>query len=161
MVEAQAQSKLKRAIKHQSPKLKDHAYLSGDKGIIWREKIFPKFIRELVGLFAVLHHDECSNIVAIDQYGYIKRYLSSQIGPFVDNHQPSMWPSLTEALKKITIKHMSMRRNNFSTKRMFNSTLTRSQLVSIMLQLIIISYRNNATMRLATQEKCSANLMSL
>ena len=45
-------------------------------------------IGEFIGPFTVLHHDERSRIVFIDQDGVIKRYSASQIRPFLE--QPSM-----------------------------------------------------------------------
>ena len=38
---------------------------------------------EINGPFIILHHDERSKIVAIDQDSVIKRYLTSQIRPFL------------------------------------------------------------------------------
>ena len=83
MAEAQAQSKLKRALKHQSPKMKDHIYSPSYKVLVWREKIVNNRIGEFIGPFAFLHYDERSRIVAVHQGGAIKRYSSSQIIPFV------------------------------------------------------------------------------
>ena len=73
MSEAQAQFKVKPALKHQSPKMKDHLYSSVDKVLVWREKIINYFIVDFAETFTVLHHDERSKIIAIDQNGIIKR----------------------------------------------------------------------------------------
>ena len=60
-----------------------------------REEKVNNSIREFIGPFTVLHHDERSKIVAIDQDGVIKRYSTSKIGPFLE--QPSILDdSITE-----------------------------------------------------------------
>ena len=41
-------------------------------------------IGEFIGSFTVLHHDERCKSFAIDQNGVIKRYSTSQIGPFLE-----------------------------------------------------------------------------
>ena len=95
MAEAQAKSRLKREIKHQSPKMQSYTYSPEDKVLVWREKIVNNRIEEFIGPFTALHNDERSAIVAIDQDGVIKRYSSSQIRPFLK--QPSMLDdSITE-----------------------------------------------------------------
>ena len=52
--------------------------------LVWREKIVNIRIGEFIGQFTVLHHDERSMIVAIDQDEVIKRYSTSQIRPFIE-----------------------------------------------------------------------------
>ena len=74
MAEAQAKLRLKRAIKHQSPNMQRYMYPSGDKILVWSQKIVNNRIGEFIGPFIVLHHDECSNIVAKDQDAAIRRY---------------------------------------------------------------------------------------
>ena len=59
-------------------------YTPGDHVFVRRENIVKNHIGEIIGPFTVLHHDERSKIVAIDQAGMIKRYSSSQIRPFVE-----------------------------------------------------------------------------
>ena len=76
-VEAQEKSRLKRAIKHQSPKMQNYTYLTGDKVLIWRKEILNNRIGEFIGPFTVLLHDERSKIIAIDHDGVIKRYPKS------------------------------------------------------------------------------------
>ena len=66
MAEAQAQSKLKRALKHQSPKMQNYIYSLGEKVLVWREKIVSNRIGKFLGPFTVLHHNEGSKIVATD-----------------------------------------------------------------------------------------------
>ena len=105
MEESQEKSRLKRAIKHQSPKMQSYTYSPGDKVLVWREKIVNNRIGELIGPFTVLHHEERSKIVAIDQGGVIKRYSTSQTRPFLE--QPSMLDdSITE--RKIEDRHEIM-----------------------------------------------------
>ena len=87
MSEAQAQSRFKQTLKHQSPKMKNHTYSHGDMVLIWRAKIVYNRIDELIGPFTKIHHDERSKIVSIDQNGITKWYSSSQIRPFIE--QPS------------------------------------------------------------------------
>ena len=63
--------------------------------LVRREKIMNNRIRELIGPFTVLHFNERSNIVAIDQDRFTKRYSTSQIRPFLK--KPSMLDeSITE-----------------------------------------------------------------
>ena len=93
--ESNAKSRWKRAIKHQSPKMQNYIYSPGDKVLIWREKIVNNRIGEFIGPFTLLHHDDRSKTVAIDQDGVIKRYYASQIITFLE--QPSMLDdSITE-----------------------------------------------------------------
>ena len=73
MPESQEKSRLKRAIKHQSPEMQNYTYLLGDKVLVLRERIVNIRIGEFVGPFTVLHYDEHSKFVAIDQDGVIKR----------------------------------------------------------------------------------------
>ena len=70
--------------------------------LVWRERIVNNRIREFIGPFTVLHHDERSKIVAIDQDGVIKRFSTSQIRLFLE--KPSMLDdSITE--RKIEDRH--------------------------------------------------------
>ena len=51
MAVAQAQSKLKRAIKHRSLKIQDYVYSLGDLAIVWRDSIVNNSIGEFIGKF--------------------------------------------------------------------------------------------------------------
>ena len=73
MAESQAQLKLKKAFKHQSPTGNDRVYALSNVVIVWREKIVNNLIGEFFQPFSVLHHDERSKTLAIDQNGAIKR----------------------------------------------------------------------------------------
>ena len=75
MAESQANSRLKRAIKHQSPKMHNYTYSPGDKVLVWREKIVNNRIGEFIGPFIVCQHDERCNAISIDQEEAIKRYF--------------------------------------------------------------------------------------
>ena len=95
MAESQSKLGLKRAIKHQSPKMQSYAYSPGDKVLVWREKIVNNLTGEFIGPFPVLHHDKRPKIVSIHVDGAIKRYSTSQVRPFLE--QPSMLDdSITE-----------------------------------------------------------------
>ena len=88
MAESQAKSRLKSAMKRQSPKMQSYTYSPGEKALVWSEKIVDNRIGGFIGLFTVLHRDERSKIFAIEQDGVIKRYTTSQIRPSLE--QPTM-----------------------------------------------------------------------
>ena len=88
MAEAQAQLKLKRALKYQWTITKDHTYSPGNKVLVWLEKIVNCRIYKFIGSYMVLHHDERSNTISIDQNGVVKRYSPLQIRHFLE--QPSI-----------------------------------------------------------------------
>ena len=71
--EAHIQNRLKRALRHQLTKIKDHTYSQAEKVLVWREKIAKNRIGEFIGPYIVLHPDEISQIVSIDQNGVTKR----------------------------------------------------------------------------------------
>ena len=84
MAKAQAKSRLKRAIKHPPPKMYRCTYAPGNKELVWPENIVNSGVEDFIVQFIVLHHDERSKIVTIDQYGVIKRYSTSHIRPFLE-----------------------------------------------------------------------------
>ena len=102
LAESQKKSRLKSAVKHQSPKMHDYACSPGYKVLLWREKIMNNRIGEFIALFTVRNCYERSKIVAIDQDGVIKRYSTSQIRPFLE--QPSM-PDNSITERKIEEHH--------------------------------------------------------
>ena len=57
---------------------------------------------KFIGTLTITHHDEHSKIIAIDQYGAIKRYSTSQIRPFLG--QSSMLDESISA-RKIEDRH--------------------------------------------------------
>ena len=73
--------------------------------LVWFEKIVNSRIGEVIGSFTVLHHDECSKIVFIDQNGAIKRYSTSKIRPFL-KQQSMIDESITE--RKTEDRHEKM-----------------------------------------------------
>ena len=77
MAESQAKSRLKHDIKHQSPKMQNNTYSLLGKLLVQCEKIVNSRIREFIEPIIVLHCDERSKIVAIDQDVAIKRYSTS------------------------------------------------------------------------------------
>ena len=80
-----------------------YTYSSGDEVLVWREKILNIRIGKFIVSFTVVHHDERSKTVSIDQDRDIKGNSTSQIRPFLK--QPSMLDdSITE--RKIKDQHV-------------------------------------------------------
>ena len=118
MVEAQAKERLKRAIKHQSPKMKSYTHSSGDKELVRRERTVNNRMGEFVGPITVLHHDERSKIVAMDQDGITKRHSSSQIRPFLEQHSV-----LNGFITERKIEDCHMKTDNNSDKSEYDVTM--------------------------------------
>ena len=64
--------------------MQSYTYSPTHKVLVCREKIVNNRIGEFIGTFTVLHYDERSKIVAIDQNGVIKRHSTLQIRPFLE-----------------------------------------------------------------------------
>ena len=91
--------------------MKNYTYSPGDEVLVWHENIMNNRIEEFIGSITVLHHDERSKIVTIDQDGVIKRYSKSQIRLFLE--QPLMLDdSITES--KIQDRHDKTKKNQMT-----------------------------------------------
>ena len=79
-----ADSKVRRALKHNVPQNIDHVYQPGDKVLVWREKLVENRIGEWTGPFIVKTVDMKSKIVTVqeDSKSPFQRFNFTQVKPF-------------------------------------------------------------------------------
>ncbi len=80
-----AQSRIRRALQHQTPPATDFIYNPGDKVFVWREKVVENRIGELVCPYVVVSVDAQAEIVLVqkDADSQYERYNIVQIRPFL------------------------------------------------------------------------------
>ena len=86
--------------------MQSYTYSLADKVLVRCKKMMNNRIGKFIVPFTALHHDECSKIVAIDQNGAIKRYCTSKIRSFLNQHS-MLYDSVTE--RKIEDRHVKTR----------------------------------------------------
>ena len=95
-------------------------------------------IGDFIGSFTVLHHDDRSKIVIIDQDGIIKRYYTSQIRPFLE--QPSM---LIDSITERKVEDRYVKTDNDPDEPEFDGS-------KVQLSVEQQSYMNNKSLMIAT-----------
>ena len=65
MAEHLDQTRVKRALQHQTPQATAITYQSGDKVLVWREKLVENRTSEWIGLYTVCSYDASARIVLV------------------------------------------------------------------------------------------------
>ena len=88
-----AQTRVNRALKHNTPNANVRIYQPGDEVLVWREKLVENRIGEWVGPYIVKSYDERSRIVLVQKSADSahERYNITQVKPFL---RPTPPPSL-------------------------------------------------------------------
>ena len=80
-----AQTRIHRALKHNTPSANVHVYQPGDEVLVWREKLVENRIGEWTGPYIVKSYDESSRIVLVQKSADSahERYNITQVKPFL------------------------------------------------------------------------------
>ncbi len=62
-----AQFLVKRVLQHQNPQATDQNYQSGDKGLVWREKLVEKRIGEWTGTYVAFRYEASARIILVQK----------------------------------------------------------------------------------------------
>ena len=74
MAEEIANSKIQRALRHNTPDAADRVFEPGQLVLVWREKVINNRIGEWLGPHQVVSMDHESKIVLVDVNGEAKRF---------------------------------------------------------------------------------------